>query len=287
MAPVLLRVGAALIGCGCGLFSVGTLTAAMAISADGAGSGPRARRMGRGAGDRAQGSPSRSAPCCAIWSRPLAAAGRARPGRLPRPATGYAASMAARSCCCSARWSRSGRWSGPRRPDPLPLQPLRPQRISDLKGRRPCNPQSPPASMSRCSCSTPSSCSSSCLVFYLRREDRREGYPLEDDATGRIDTPRRGDAHRDRPSRSGCRMATAPSPHPTKGREPVDIAARRTERFAGAPLYADRRSAGRRHRPGGLGRARQAPRSRHGGPSADRAAEHRDRASRSRRRIPI
>ena len=27
-----------------------------------------------------------------------------------------------------------------------------------------------------------------CLVFYLRREDRREGYPLEDDATGRIES---------------------------------------------------------------------------------------------------
>lgn len=27
------------------------------------------------------------------------------------------------------------------------------------------------------------------LIFYLRREDRREGYPLEDEMTGRIDTP--------------------------------------------------------------------------------------------------
>ena len=27
------------------------------------------------------------------------------------------------------------------------------------------------------------------LIFYLRREDRREGYPLEDEATGRVDTP--------------------------------------------------------------------------------------------------
>ena len=27
------------------------------------------------------------------------------------------------------------------------------------------------------------------LIFYLRREDRREGYPLEDEATGRIDSP--------------------------------------------------------------------------------------------------
>ena len=26
------------------------------------------------------------------------------------------------------------------------------------------------------------------LIFYLRREDRREGYPLEDEVTGRIDT---------------------------------------------------------------------------------------------------
>ena len=26
------------------------------------------------------------------------------------------------------------------------------------------------------------------LIFYLRREDRREGYPLEDETTGRVDT---------------------------------------------------------------------------------------------------
>ena len=26
------------------------------------------------------------------------------------------------------------------------------------------------------------------LVFYLRREDRREGYPLEDDISGRVDS---------------------------------------------------------------------------------------------------
>lgn len=73
-----------------------------------------------------------------------------------------------------------------------------------------------------------------CLVFYLRREDRREGYPVEDAITGRPDTP-------------GGPLSTASTksfllPHghgvvtaPTKGREPVDIAARRTERSAGAP----------------------------------------------------
>jgi photosynthetic reaction center H subunit len=73
------------------------------------------------------------------------------------------------------------------------------------------------------------------LIFYLRREDRREGYPLEDEASGRVDTP-------------GGVLSTAspktfllPFGHGTVtapiwgGREPVDIAARRTERFAGAP----------------------------------------------------
>jgi photosynthetic reaction center H subunit len=72
------------------------------------------------------------------------------------------------------------------------------------------------------------------LVFYLRREDRREGYPLEDEITGRLDIP-------------GGPLSTASTKSfllpfdrgvvtaPTKGREPVDIAARRTERSAGAP----------------------------------------------------
>jgi photosynthetic reaction center H subunit len=72
------------------------------------------------------------------------------------------------------------------------------------------------------------------LVFHLRREDRREGYPLEDEASGRLDTVG-GPLHT--PSTKsfllpfGHGVVTAP----TKGREPVDIAARRTDRFAGAP----------------------------------------------------
>lgn len=74
------------------------------------------------------------------------------------------------------------------------------------------------------------------LVFYLRREDRREGYPLEDDASGRVDTPG-GVMHT-----GSTKSFLLPHGHgtvtaPTKGREPVDIPARRTERFAGAPLY--------------------------------------------------
>ncbi len=73
-----------------------------------------------------------------------------------------------------------------------------------------------------------------CLVFYLRREDRREGYPLEDEFTGRLDTV--GGVLHTASTKSfllpfGHGIVTAP----TKGREPVDIAARRTDRFNGAP----------------------------------------------------
>jgi photosynthetic reaction center H subunit len=73
-----------------------------------------------------------------------------------------------------------------------------------------------------------------CLIFYLRREDRREGYPLEDETTGRIDSVG-GALHT-----AGTKSFLLPFGHgivtaPTKGREPVNIAARRTDRFAGAP----------------------------------------------------
>ena len=72
------------------------------------------------------------------------------------------------------------------------------------------------------------------LVFYLRREDRREGYPLEDELTGRVETP-------------GGPLSTASAKTfllpdgrgtittPTSPREPVEIAARRRENFGGAP----------------------------------------------------
>lgn len=72
------------------------------------------------------------------------------------------------------------------------------------------------------------------LVFYLRREDRREGYPLEDELTGAVESP-------------GGPLSTASTKSfklpfnggtvtaPTQGREKVDIAARRRENFGGAP----------------------------------------------------
>ncbi|MBX7483537.1 photosynthetic reaction center subunit H [Qipengyuania qiaonensis] len=83
------------------------------------------------------------------------------------------------------------------------------------------------------------------LIFYLRREDRREGYPLEDEATGRVETP-------------GGPLSTASPktfvlPHgqgsvtPDRNRrEPVDIAAKRAFGSNGAAFvptgnpFADR-----------------------------------------------
>ena len=73
------------------------------------------------------------------------------------------------------------------------------------------------------------------LIFYLRREDRREGYPLEDTVSGRH-LSAGGALHT-----ASTKSFLLPFDHgtvtaPTKGREPVDIAARRTARFPGAPL---------------------------------------------------
>ena len=73
------------------------------------------------------------------------------------------------------------------------------------------------------------------LIFYLRREDRREGYPVEDGLTGQI-------------GERGGFLSRAPEkafhlPHgrgvvmtPTGGRDRFDLAARPFERFHGAPL---------------------------------------------------
>lgn len=72
------------------------------------------------------------------------------------------------------------------------------------------------------------------LIFYLRREDRREGYPLEDEVTGRIDTeagPLLSAGSKTFKLPHGGGIATTP----TKGREPVDIKATRAFRSIGAP----------------------------------------------------
>lgn len=75
------------------------------------------------------------------------------------------------------------------------------------------------------------------LVFWLRREDRREGYPLENEISGNIEPagsmlgtalPKRFILPFDRG------VASFPLPR-GEGREPVNIAARRPENHAGSP----------------------------------------------------
>jgi photosynthetic reaction center H subunit len=72
------------------------------------------------------------------------------------------------------------------------------------------------------------------LVYYLRREDRREGYPLEDELTGRVDSaygPLTASTYKEFRLPFGRGIAS----QPTKGREPVELPARRIDRFGGAP----------------------------------------------------
>lgn len=82
------------------------------------------------------------------------------------------------------------------------------------------------------------------LLFYLRREDRREGYPLEDEVTGRIDTMG-GVLSSATPKTFAMPFGQPVATTPTKGREPTAIAAERTFRSSGAPYaptgdpYAD------------------------------------------------
>lgn len=73
-----------------------------------------------------------------------------------------------------------------------------------------------------------------CLVFYLRREDRREGYPLEHEFTGRLESEG-GPFLTALPKTFKLSFGRGIVTTPTQGREPVEIAARFTDRFPGAP----------------------------------------------------
>ncbi|MFB0613055.1 photosynthetic reaction center subunit H [Aurantiacibacter poecillastricola] len=72
------------------------------------------------------------------------------------------------------------------------------------------------------------------LVFYLRREDRREGYPVEDELTGAIDTPG-GPLSRASTKTFHLPFGKGTVTAPTGTRDPFDLAARRRENFGGAP----------------------------------------------------
>lgn len=73
------------------------------------------------------------------------------------------------------------------------------------------------------------------LVIYIRREDRREGYPLEDDQTGRLE-PAHGLLFAARPKSFVMGEGAATIVKPDNLRETADYAAARTSRAPGTPL---------------------------------------------------
>lgn len=70
------------------------------------------------------------------------------------------------------------------------------------------------------------------LVLYLRREDRREGYPLEDDVTGKLE-PGSGLFFTAQPKT--FRLAHGDVSKPDGSRDPREINARRTAPWSGSP----------------------------------------------------
>ena len=73
------------------------------------------------------------------------------------------------------------------------------------------------------------------LIIYLRREDRREGYPAEDDQTGRVLTPG-GPLSMAEPKRFRLAHGRGFVFKPDRDRDPVALAAKPVARFNGAPL---------------------------------------------------
>jgi photosynthetic reaction center H subunit len=73
------------------------------------------------------------------------------------------------------------------------------------------------------------------LVIYLRREDRREGYPLEDELSGRLE-PGGGLLFAAQPKTFILPHGQGALTKPNDLRESQELAARRTARSAGSPL---------------------------------------------------
>lgn len=72
------------------------------------------------------------------------------------------------------------------------------------------------------------------LIFYLRREDRREGYPLEDEATGFVESPG-GPLSEAMPKSFLLPHGHGVATTPTGGRDRFDIPAKRAFGANGAP----------------------------------------------------
>ena len=73
------------------------------------------------------------------------------------------------------------------------------------------------------------------LVIYLRREDRREGYPIEDDVTGRAE-PAQGMLFVAQPKLFRLPHAGGTVAKPDGQRDPMELAAVRNSRVSGNPL---------------------------------------------------
>lgn len=73
------------------------------------------------------------------------------------------------------------------------------------------------------------------LIIYLRREDRREGYPLEDDATGRRE-PEGGLLFTAQPKVFHLPHNAGMVSKPDGSRDSMDLKARRTASWSGSPL---------------------------------------------------
>jgi photosynthetic reaction center H subunit len=74
------------------------------------------------------------------------------------------------------------------------------------------------------------------LMIYLRREDRREGYPLEDETTGRVDTPG-GVLSTATPKIFKMPFGRGTMTSPPASRDAFEVAGKRTFRSPGAPYY--------------------------------------------------
>ena len=73
------------------------------------------------------------------------------------------------------------------------------------------------------------------LIIYLRREDRREGYPLEDDYSGRLESTG-GVVFAAKPKNFVLAHDGGVVTKPDNLRDSLDLAAARTSRSAGSPL---------------------------------------------------
>lgn len=74
------------------------------------------------------------------------------------------------------------------------------------------------------------------LLFYLRREDRREGYPLEDAMTGHINPPG-GPLNTAEPKTFKLPFGKGTATAPHNNRDPFELAGERREPFDGAPYF--------------------------------------------------